>query len=79
MISNLESQRKKIRQVIGRNITSLRAKNGLSRQALSKVMGVTYQQIYKYETGLNNISADQIVFLKFLLNANYDEFFKDLY
>ena len=79
MFSNTESAKKHIRREIGRNIQVLREKASLTRKELASIMGVTYQQIYKYETGENTIRAEEIVYLKFYLNADYNEFFVNLF
>jgi transcriptional regulator with XRE-family HTH domain len=33
---------------------------GLSQRQLADLLGVTFQQVYKYESGINGISAGQI-------------------
>ena len=45
------NQLAKIDKSIGQKIYSLRLAKGLSRQQLSKVIGVTHQQLQKYENG----------------------------
>ena len=42
-----------IDKFIGHKIYSLRLEKGLSREQLSQVIGVTHQQLQKYETGAN--------------------------
>lgn len=42
---------------VGRRVRALRKAAGLSLAALAARMGVTYQQLQKYETGLNRMSA----------------------
>jgi len=79
MISNLESTETHILETIGRNISDLRHSARLSRTQLAELLGISYQQLYKYERGQNRISAEYIVYLKFYLNAGYDEFFKGLF
>ncbi|MFL9827723.1 helix-turn-helix domain-containing protein [Rhodoplanes sp. SY1] len=46
--------------LIGRNIRFYRLRRGLSQSALARAIGVTYQQVQKYERGLNRISAAQL-------------------
>ncbi len=43
--------------VVGANIRKLRAKNGLTLQELGARLGMSHQQIQKYETGSNRVSA----------------------
>lgn len=79
MISNLENSETVLSEVIGDNIKKLRLASRLSRQDLAHQMGISYQQLYKYEQGQNRISAVNIVYLKYLLNADYHEFFEGLF
>ena len=48
---SLNSSLEEIDKFIGNKIYSLRLAKGLSRQQLSKVIGVTHQQLQKYEKG----------------------------
>ncbi len=45
---------------IGRAIQVLRAKEGLSQKNLAEMLGVTFQQVQKYETAGNRISASRL-------------------
>lgn len=45
---------------VGRRLRALRMAAGLSLSALAARMGVSYQQLQKYETGLNRMSAGQM-------------------
>jgi transcriptional regulator with XRE-family HTH domain len=45
---------------IGRRIRERRLMLGLSQQQLAAMIGVTYQQAHKYETGLNRVSAGRL-------------------
>jgi transcriptional regulator with XRE-family HTH domain len=47
----------KIDKFIGQKIYSLRLAKGLSREQLSKVIGVTHQQLQKYENGTNRVDC----------------------
>jgi len=49
-----------IDKFIGNKIYSLRLAKGLPRQELSKVIGVTHQQLQKYENGSNRVSASRL-------------------
>ena len=46
---------------IGKKITSLRKLNGYSQSTLAGMLNVTFQQIQKYETGKNRISASKLM------------------
>ncbi len=45
---------------IGNKIYSLRLASGLSRQQLAEMIGVTHQQLHKYEKGNNRISVGRL-------------------
>jgi len=46
--------------LIGMKIHELRISMGLSRQQLAEKIGVTHQQLQKYEKGTNRISAGRL-------------------
>ena len=45
---------------IGERIRELRTKRGVSQEALGAALGVAFQQIQKYESGVNRISAGRL-------------------
>jgi transcriptional regulator with XRE-family HTH domain len=46
---------------IGAKVRELRLAHGLSQAALAKRVSLTFQQIQKYETGSNRISASMLI------------------
>lgn len=46
---------------VGRRISIRRAALGLSQSALAVRIGVSFQQVQKYETGANRISASRLM------------------
>ena len=42
---------------VGARLRELRVAAGLSQQVLADLIGVTYQQAHKYETGVNRLAA----------------------
>jgi transcriptional regulator with XRE-family HTH domain len=50
----------------------------LSQEDLGKAIGVTFQQIQKYERGTNRISAAQLVRVAAVLKVDIQYFFDDL-
>jgi transcriptional regulator with XRE-family HTH domain len=46
---------------IGQKVRALRLDRGLSQGALAEKIGVTFQQLQKYENGLNRISAGRLL------------------
>lgn len=45
---------------IGRNLRALRAERGLSLHDVAGVIGVSYQQLQKYETGANRLPLSAV-------------------
>jgi transcriptional regulator with XRE-family HTH domain len=46
--------------LIGRNIRCQRVMKGLTQVALARAIGVTFQQVQKYEHGVNSVSAARL-------------------
>jgi transcriptional regulator with XRE-family HTH domain len=46
--------------ILGRRLKSLRVKRGLSQTALGKVLGVSFQQIQKFERGAHRMRVSQL-------------------
>ena len=70
------SQLNAIDKFIGHKIYSLSLKKGLSRQQLSKVIGVTHQQLQKYENGSNRISASKLALIAKALDLRIPYFYQ---
>ena len=45
---------------IGRNLRALRLRYGLSQEALGELLGVTFQQVQKYENGANRLPVEKL-------------------
>jgi len=45
---------------IGQKLRQLRHKKGWSQRLLAEQLGISYQQVQKYETGINRLSATQL-------------------
>ncbi len=65
-------------KIMGRNLKHIRQKACLSQNRLGKELGVSFQQIQKYEKGINRLPAEHIYTLKHFLNIPYDYFFQDI-
>jgi transcriptional regulator with XRE-family HTH domain len=46
---------------IGNRVRSLRIKRGMSQEVLAEALGLTFQQVQKYEKGTNRISGSRLV------------------
>lgn len=60
---------------LGARILELRLAAGLRLQEVATVLGVSYQQLQKYERGLNRISAVKLRILADRLGISLDDFF----
>lgn len=45
---------------IGQNLRALRLRHGLSQEALGTLLGVTFQQVQKYENGANRLPVEKL-------------------
>lgn len=66
-----------IDNLIGVKIQELRISMGLSRQQLAEKIGVTHQQLQKYEKGTNRISAGRLAAIAKSLQKPASYFFED--
>ena len=60
---------------VGRRLRMLRASRGLTQENLAERIGISYQQLHKYETGANSVSASRLYELSKLLGVSPDTFF----
>lgn len=63
---------------VGTKIYNLRLSKGLSRQQLADTIGVTHQQLQKYEKGLNRIAVGRLVLIAKALHKNVEFFYEGL-
>ncbi len=71
--------RKAVWKKIGRNIQLIRESRGLTRVELGLIMGCSYQQVYKFETGQNSLAVHQLILLKYSLGTSYKKLLKGYY
>src|SRR5882672_4794998 len=60
---------------IGRKIRALRLERGLSQSNLADGIGLTFQQVQKYEKGTNRVSAGRLQRIADILNIPVTFFF----
>jgi len=63
---------------IGRKIRALRLQRGLSQSGLAEGIGLTFQQVQKYEKGANRVSAGRLQRIADLLNVPVMFFFSGM-
>ncbi|MCD8563060.1 MAG: helix-turn-helix domain-containing protein [Alphaproteobacteria bacterium] len=63
-------------RLIGANLKRMRIYVGLSQVEMGKLLGVSFQQIQKYETGVNRLPAYQLFVLQRAWGVPFDAFFE---
>ena len=61
--------------LVGNNLRRVRLLRGVSQTALAKGIGITFQQVQKYEKGANRVSASKLWEISRFLEADIQEFF----
>lgn len=61
--------------IVGVNVRLWRIARGLSQQQLAKRLGITFQQVQKYEIGHNRISTGRLAKAAVILGVPMAEFF----
>lgn len=64
-----------IRSIIAQNLYFYRKRSHLTQEEVAKAIGLTYQQIQKYEKGKNRVSADVLYKLGRLYGVCLQQFF----
>ena len=65
-----------IDQAVGERIRSRRVLRGLTQDQLGEALGISYQQIQKYETGANRVSAGRLYLIAQTLQISPGWFFE---
>ena len=63
---------------VGKRIRHRRWMNGTTQQQLAEAVGIKFQQIQKYETGMNRVSASRLWDISRVLNVPISFFFEGL-
>lgn len=63
---------------VGKRIRHRRWMNGTTQQQLAESVGIKFQQIQKYETGMNRVSASRLWDIASVLNVPISFFFEGL-
>lgn len=62
---------------VGSRVRLRRMLLGMSQENLAEKLGLTFQQVQKYEKGINRIGASRLYELSHLLNVGVDFFYED--
>ena len=63
---------------VGSKLREIRLKRGLSQERLAEEMGITFQQVQKYEKGLNRIGASRLWDLSQVLGEPISYFYEGM-
>jgi transcriptional regulator with XRE-family HTH domain len=63
---------------VGARIRLRRTLLGISQSALAEMMGLTFQQVQKYEKGMNRVSSSRLVDMVDALDVSISYFFEDM-
>ena len=63
---------------VGKRIRHRRWMVGMTQQQLAEHVGIKFQQIQKYETGMNRVSASRLWEIASTLDVSIDHFFEGL-
>ncbi len=63
---------------VGRNVRRIRNMIGMSQETLGEKLGLTFQQVQKYEKGTNRISASKLVAVSHALDCSIAQLFADV-
>ena len=69
---------RRIDRHVGERIRARRAELGLTQEQLAQALQVSYQQVQKYETGANRISAGRMFEIARKLGVDVSYFFEGL-
>lgn len=69
---------KRVDEHVGERIRRRRTQLGLTQHQLAQALGISYQQVQKYETGANRISAGRLFEMALHLQISIAFFFEGL-
>ena len=62
---------------VGRRIREIRKSRGMTQMDIAKHVGVRFQQVQKYESAMNRVSASKLWMIAELLEVQVRDFFED--
>jgi transcriptional regulator with XRE-family HTH domain len=62
---------------VGKNIRIFRLAKGLTQSDLGDALGVTFQQVQKYENGVNRVGSSRLARISNVLDVPVNRFFED--
>ncbi len=64
---------------VGERLRRLRSLKNITQQALGEALGISFQQVQKYEKGTNRISASKMFEIMQMFGSSADYFFNGLH
>lgn len=65
-------------RALGKAVHDRRRELGVSQEALASALGITFQQVQKYEKGTNRIAASRLYDISRALKMPVGDFYADL-
>ncbi len=66
-----------IDQQVGRRLKFIRLRRGLTQKQVADEIGISFQQIQKYEQGMNRISASRLWQFSHIMEVDISDFFTE--
>lgn len=63
---------------LGQRVRTRRLEIGMSQERLAELLGVTFQQVQKYEKGVNRIAASRLLGISVALDKPIGDFFEGM-
>jgi transcriptional regulator with XRE-family HTH domain len=67
-----------IDEKLGQRLRERRLELGMSQEQLASLLGITFQQVQKYEKGINRIAASRLFEISIALDMPVSRFFEGL-
>jgi transcriptional regulator with XRE-family HTH domain len=72
----MQKKRIKTSKEIGEKIKRRRRELGISQESLAEILGVTYQQVQRYENGMNKLNVENIQLVADALSVPVSYFYE---
>lgn len=70
-----ERSANKVDKMLGQRVRGRRLEIGMSQEKLADILGITFQQVQKYEKGVNRIAASRLFDMSAALDLPIERFF----
>ena len=68
----------KVEAHVGRRVRERRREIGMSQTKLGDALGISFQQVQKYEIGINRVSASRLWDIANILEVDFGHFFEGI-